>query len=52
MALQQAQRGKEDEHQKGTLVFSQIERALQGPVGGGLVAGRVPGHGLQHESVH
>ena len=49
VALEQARRGLEQEEQQQAVGLGQIERALQGPLGGGWVAERVPGDRLQQE---
>jgi hypothetical protein len=47
VALEQARRGVQQERQEGTVRFGQIERALEGPPGGGRIAECVPGDRLQ-----
>ena len=49
VALKQARRGLEQEEQLHALGLSQIERALQGALGGGWLAERAPGDRLQQE---
>ena len=51
MALEQARRGLEQEQQERAVGLGQIERALQGALGGARVAERVPGDRLQQESL-
>jgi hypothetical protein len=49
VALEQGCRRLEHEEQQQTVGLSQIERGLQGLLGGGWVAERVPGDRLQQE---
>ena len=51
MALDKAWRGVQQEQRERAVGLGEAERAFQGPVGGALVAERVPGDRLQQESV-
>ncbi len=52
VALEQARRRLEEERQQHAVGLGQIERALQGALGGAGVAKRVPGDRLQQERLN
>ena len=52
VALEQARRGVQQERQQHAVGLGDIERALQGALGGAGITERVPGDRLQQESLN